>query len=203
VQLRLRVSLPDRPGALGRVTSALGSVGADVVLVTVLARESGRAWDDLTVAWPDGADRVRLAAALSTLPGVVVDGIWPTRDVPGSFPDLDVLEHVAAAPGRAVETLVDALPGILSASWAAALSTAADEEVVHASAGAPGAVRSPRSPSRPQSFSDEGRHFAAVPLPTQAVCIVAAREEGAAFHEVELLRLRRLGEIVEAVARQA
>jgi hypothetical protein len=55
--LRVRVSLPDRPGALGRVARTLGASGADIVQVVVLERLAGRAVDDFTVLWP-GAARV-------------------------------------------------------------------------------------------------------------------------------------------------
>lgn len=49
---RVRVGLPDRPGALGRVARTLGVSGADMVHVAVLERLSGRAVDDFTVVWP-------------------------------------------------------------------------------------------------------------------------------------------------------
>ncbi len=55
--LRIRTSLPDRPGSLRRVARALGMVNADIVAVTVLEREGGRAVDDFTLAYPDAAPR--------------------------------------------------------------------------------------------------------------------------------------------------
>src|SRR3954447_19822382 len=48
----LRVSLADRPGALATLTRALAAAGANVLSVTVLQRESGRAVDDLLLEWP-------------------------------------------------------------------------------------------------------------------------------------------------------
>src|SRR6188474_509844 len=63
--LRVRVTLPDRPGALGQVARTLGVAGADIVQVVVLERLGGRAVDDFTVVWP-GASRVeRLMAGLA------------------------------------------------------------------------------------------------------------------------------------------
>ena len=47
--LRVRVTLPDRPGALGQVARTLGVAGADIVQVVVLERLGGRAVDDFTV----------------------------------------------------------------------------------------------------------------------------------------------------------
>ncbi|NUT99783.1 MAG: ACT domain-containing protein, partial [Saccharothrix sp.] len=37
----LRVQLPDRPGTLGAVASALGEIGADILSVDVVERGSG------------------------------------------------------------------------------------------------------------------------------------------------------------------
>ena len=51
--VRVRLTLPDRPGALGQVTRALGEAGADITQITVLDRGDGRAVDDLTVFWPE------------------------------------------------------------------------------------------------------------------------------------------------------
>ena len=80
--LRVRVTLPDRPGALGQVARTLGVAGADIVQVVVLERLGGRAVDDFTVVWP-GATRVeRLLAGLAAIPGVQVDGVWKAIGAP-------------------------------------------------------------------------------------------------------------------------
>jgi hypothetical protein len=82
--LRVRVTLPDRPGALGQVARTLGVAGADIVQVVVLERLGGRAVDDFTVVWP-GASRVeRLLAGLAAIPGVQVDGVWKAIGAPVS-----------------------------------------------------------------------------------------------------------------------
>ena len=70
--LRLRVSLPDRPGSLGKIARVLGVLGADIVQVVVLAQEGGRALDDFSVRWPDGAPVERIRSALSHVRGVQV-----------------------------------------------------------------------------------------------------------------------------------
>ena len=71
--LRLRVSLPDRPGGLGQVARALGALGADILQVTVLEREGGRAVDDFTVSWPGSATTEEVRDRLSAVPGVRVE----------------------------------------------------------------------------------------------------------------------------------
>ncbi|MGH3683016.1 MAG: hypothetical protein ACRDT2_22535, partial [Natronosporangium sp.] len=75
--LRVRVTLPDRPGSLGQVARTLGVCGADIVQVVVLERLAGRAVDDFTMVWPSGARLERLLAGLAAVPGVRVDGVWP------------------------------------------------------------------------------------------------------------------------------
>ena len=48
----LRVNLPDRPGMLGAVATALGEIGADIVSLDVVERGPGGAVDDLVVDLP-------------------------------------------------------------------------------------------------------------------------------------------------------
>jgi ACT domain-containing protein len=45
----LRVSLPDRPGALGQVASRIGAVGGDIVAIDILSRGEGQAVDEFVV----------------------------------------------------------------------------------------------------------------------------------------------------------
>lgn len=125
--LRVRVTLPDRPGALGQVARTLGVAGADIVQVVVLERLGGRAVDDFTVVWP-GASRVdRLLAGLAAIPGVQVDGIWQAIGAPvASGHDAELLAQVAANPADGLATLVDAVPGLLAADWATAAVVPAD-----------------------------------------------------------------------------
>ncbi|MDQ1695527.1 MAG: hypothetical protein QOJ03_880, partial [Frankiaceae bacterium] len=48
----LRVSLSDRSGSLAALAGALAAAGANVLSVTVIEREQGRAIDDLLLDWP-------------------------------------------------------------------------------------------------------------------------------------------------------
>jgi len=45
----VRISLPDRPGALGLVASRIGAVGGDIVAINILDRDSGHAVDEFVV----------------------------------------------------------------------------------------------------------------------------------------------------------
>ena len=46
--------LPDRPGTLGAVATALGEVGADILAMDVVERSPDQAVDDIVVALPNG-----------------------------------------------------------------------------------------------------------------------------------------------------
>ena len=132
--LRVRVTLPDRPGALGQVARTLGVAGADIVQVTVLERLGGRAVDDFTVVWPGAARVDRLLAGLAAIPGVQVDGVWRAIGTPVTGgQDAELLAQVAANPVDGLATLVDAVPGLLAADWAAAAVVPADWAIRSAS----------------------------------------------------------------------
>ena len=68
---RLEISLPDRPGSLGLLASAIGAAGADIRGLTVLKSENGRGYDEVTVAVP-GSDPTDLVDVLGSIGGVEV-----------------------------------------------------------------------------------------------------------------------------------
>jgi hypothetical protein len=125
--LRLRVQLPDRPGSLAQVAKTLGAGGADIVQITVLERMGGRAVDDVTVRWPAATSTDRLTAGLAAVPGVGVEGIWRTTSVPGcGGGDAELIGRIAVNPQDGLSTLVDAVPSLIGADWAAALISPED-----------------------------------------------------------------------------
>ena len=67
----LRVQLEDRPGSLGSLAVALGSVGADILSLDVVERGAGYAVDDLVVDLPPGAMPDMLITAAEKLNGVL------------------------------------------------------------------------------------------------------------------------------------
>jgi hypothetical protein len=220
--LRVRVTLPDRPGALGQVARTLGVAGADIVQVVVLERLGGRAVDDFTVVWP-GASRVdRLLAGLAAIPGVQVDGVWKAIGAPVSGGhDAELLAQVAANPADGLATLVDAVPGLLAADWAAAAVVPADwaarsgaprplptEPNLHIGSEPTAAYASWRAPSplhlpevtplraRPLTGSD-GTRYAVAPFGRAGLVLVVARGDddelpAAAFHVTEVDRIAQL-----------
>lgn len=73
---RLHVSLPDRPGSLGLLASAIGAAGADIRGLVVLKSEGGRGFDEVTVAVP-GTDPSDLVEVLGSIGGVEVISVTP------------------------------------------------------------------------------------------------------------------------------
>ncbi|MBU2662424.1 amino acid-binding protein [Actinoplanes bogorensis] len=220
--LRVRVTLPDRPGALGQVARTLGVAGADIVQVVVLERLGGRAVDDFTVVWP-GASRVeRLLAGLAAIPGVQVDGVWKAIGAPVSGGhDAELLAQVAANPADGLATLVDAVPGLLAADWAAAaivpadwaarsgaprplpaepgFSLGAEPTVAYASWRAPSPLLLPEiTPLRARPMmGPENTRFAIAPFGRAGLVLVVARSDedelpAAAFHITEVDRVAQL-----------
>jgi hypothetical protein len=221
VLLRLRIWVADRPGALGQVTRELGACGADIVQVSVLSRERGRALDEITVFLPEQDQRARLERSLRGLSTVTVEGIRPSGEVPGAFPDLDLLGRVAADPRAALNIMVDALPRILAADWALAVrpgagplpASAAGEAgggrvalgageaaVLARSWDAPRDAVLPDLPSRAASVSVGTNRYAAAPVGDAGVLLVLCRVGDPVFHRFEVLRLSRLTEVAAAVA---
>ncbi|MFC7639932.1 amino acid-binding protein [Streptosporangium lutulentum] len=204
------MSFPDRPGALGQVARVLGTLGADILQVTVLERETGRAVDDFTVSWPGSPDAETVRDRLSAVPGMRVEGVWPTREVPGAAPDYDLLRHVAADPGRAFATLVDAVPDLASAEWAVIVSSERSEIVHHSwqapssfdeTGGLVGVKAADLTSLRPSTFSSGRHRLMSLPVPGADLHLILMRTEGPAFHRAELDRVMRILEIVSIIGR--
>ena len=75
---RLHLSLPDRPGSLGAVASAIGFAGGDIRGLVVMKSEDGRGYDDVTVAIP-GNDPKDLLNILRDIEGVEVLSVLPVE----------------------------------------------------------------------------------------------------------------------------
>ena len=80
----LRVVLPDRPGSLGAVSSALGRVGADILALDSVERSFESAVDDIVVDLPSGKQPDVLITAAETVPGVRVESVRPDPGVDDS-----------------------------------------------------------------------------------------------------------------------
>ena len=70
----MQVALPDRPGSLGLLASAIGSAGGDIRGLQVLKSENGIGYDEIIVAVP-GSDPSDLVEVLNSIGGVEVISI--------------------------------------------------------------------------------------------------------------------------------
>jgi hypothetical protein len=134
--LLVRVLLPDQPGALGSVASALGAIGADINLVEIV-EERGDGEVEFILDLPAGQTVDSLVAACDALPGVAVQ--WVRNYPRGGGIELDVELHrrMTADTARAAEILATAAPLVFRAQWSLLLDVSGVLRVVLASPGAP------------------------------------------------------------------
>lgn len=120
MEIHLRVSVPDRPGALAAAAGAIGEAGGDIAAVSVVETGDGRALDDIEVVI-DPARLQDVLDAVADLDDVELIHAGPSRGLPGDAVarlalGLELLLNGAMAPDHALTTL---LGGLLSASRAA------------------------------------------------------------------------------------
>jgi hypothetical protein len=119
-RFNLRATLPDRPGALGAVAAALGKAGADIVSISVVERDRFDAVDDITFELPGTVLIDEVYAALHSVNGIWIESLHPEVCTSGLTRATALLADVAAAPPEEMPTtLVNALPDVLGATWAA------------------------------------------------------------------------------------
>jgi hypothetical protein len=121
----LRVELPDIPGSLGALATALGSAGADIEAIEIVEhRQDGTAVDDVLLELPPHLMPEALITACHKLAGVKVQ--WISRYNAGASlsMDLEAVEMFTSEPERAIEYLVRMIPGTFRVDWALALRRA-------------------------------------------------------------------------------
>jgi hypothetical protein len=117
----MRVRLPDRPGSLGAVATAMGEVGGDINAVEIVEKGDGVVVDDFIVDLPPGALPENIVTACQTLEGVRVEWISRYPEGGGLQSDLEALERMTADPARAAETLVALCPVVFRSHWSVLL----------------------------------------------------------------------------------
>jgi hypothetical protein len=122
VSYLLRVVLPDRPGALGAVATALGAVGADILSLDVIERSPGSATDDIVVELPPDRLADSLVSAAATVEGVHVESIRPYAGQIDPHRELELLESLADNPSSSLEVLADGVARVFRAGWALVLA---------------------------------------------------------------------------------
>ncbi|CAL9352225.1 hypothetical protein SUDANB95_00486 [Actinosynnema sp. ALI-1.44] len=210
----LRVQLPDRPGTLGAVASALGEIGADILSVDVVERGSGVAIDDLVVELPSGRLPDTLITAAESIEGVEVDAVRPYAGVLDTHRELELVEEVAEEPARGLEIFTEGVPKIIRAGWAVVVGY--DGAGVHrltASAAAPetrmqnppwmplarATVLDGEESWVPETWQELGTELAATPLGKPDRVLLVGRPGGPMFRAAEVARLAHLAGIVAVV----
>ncbi len=213
----LRLERVDRPGSLGSLAVALGSVGADILSLDVVERSRGHAIDDLVIELPPGAMPDTLITAAESLSGVRVDSVRPHTGLLEAHRELELLDHVAAAGDREsrLQVLVDEAPRVLRVSWCTVLRSSDSElQRLAASPGAPEtrAVSAPWLPIEqaaaldgtadwvPQAWRDMDITMVAAPLGDSHTAVVLGRP-GPEFRPSEVARLGYLAGIVATMLR--
>ncbi|MDQ2796504.1 MAG: ACT domain-containing protein [Actinomycetota bacterium] len=158
----LRLVLPDRPGALGAVATALGTVGADILSVNVIERSPGSATDDFVVELPPDRLADSLVSAAATVHGVQVESIRPYAGQLDPHRELELLDELGRNPHASLAVLADGVARVFRAGWALILDApVSGQSAVLASGGAAPEIDSlptpwwPPRPSRPLD-PDEG-----------------------------------------------
>lgn len=119
----IRVSLPDRPGALGAVASALGTAGADIHSVEIVGRDRGRVVDDFLVRLPIEMMPDSAVSACTMIDDVQV--LWCSRYPGGAAlsSDVELLESMLSDPDQATEILTENAPTVFHCHWALLVDT--------------------------------------------------------------------------------
>jgi len=115
----LRVELPDVPGSLGRLASAIGEAGGDIEAIEIVEKNhGGSAVDDVLLETAPGSMPDSIVSACNALDGVRV--IWISRYAAGGnlFLDLEAVEDLTENPPEALDRLVDVLPLTFRSDWA-------------------------------------------------------------------------------------
>jgi hypothetical protein len=120
MEVMLRCSVPDLPGQLGVLTSAIGEAGGDIQAVDVVEHEDGVALDDLVVIFDDADQLSALVDKLSSLHGVELIHVGPSRGHPGdAITRLAIgLEAILSGASTRDEGVRTLLGGLLRASSA-------------------------------------------------------------------------------------
>ncbi|WP_216215752.1 ACT domain-containing protein [Amycolatopsis aidingensis] len=211
----IRVQLPDSPGTLGAVATALGMVGADILSLDVVERGSGVAIDDLVVELPSGRLPDALITAAESVEGVEVDAVRPYAGVLDTHRELELVEEIAGQPAAGLEILVEGVPKIVRAGWSLVVRRQSDGSVkrLASSGAAPEApiAELPWLPLEratvldseeswiPSTWQELGTELAATPLGKPDRALLVGRPGGPMFRAAEVARLAHLAGIVAVV----
>ena len=210
----LRVSVPDRPGALGALASAIGEAGGDITAVDVVERGLSVAVDDVLVETPDATSADTILAKVSALPAVEIEAWQPFTEGDQLRDGLDIVDGLGSTASRALAAITRIAPAVLRARWVVIIDQVnSGVAITQASAGAPW-VRWSALPWLPLPSAgiveadpawlphDWGGdpHLAAAPVGGSQMALLAVRPTGPRFRPAEIAKLANLAAIAALAA---
>ncbi|WP_232680095.1 amino acid-binding protein [Nocardioides sp. R-C-SC26] len=202
----LRVELPDVPGSLGRLATAIGQAGGDIEAIEIVEkRHDGSALDDVLLEVPPEVMPDSVVSACNALDGVRV--VWISRYPGGGLLfDLEAVEELTASPSEAPDRLVDLLPTVFRVDWAARVHRA--HGVAYGTGAAPSdleflELERPARLSFDEADDSAGSGdtlYAGARFDGNEVVIVA-RHGGPEFVDSELARLGHLAGLAASISR--
>lgn len=199
--LLLRVELPNVPGSLGRLASAIGAAGGDIEAIEIVdKRPDGTDVDDVLLDMVDGAMPDSVVSACNAVDGVQV--LWISRYLAGGnlFLDLEVVESLTTEPEIALDRLVEALPVAFRCEWAARVSIGeGGAEIECATEGAPTTIE--LQPGLGPARQSVGDDLVAVAPVGRSRLVAIGRRGGPPFLDSELARLGHLVGLAASIAR--
>ncbi|MBA2551134.1 MAG: amino acid-binding protein [Nocardioidaceae bacterium] len=205
----MRVELPDVPGSLGALASAIGSAGGNIEAIEIVEhRRDGVAVDDVLLDMPPTVMPDTVISACHRLDGVRV--VWISRYAAGASlrMDLEAVESLTGDPGSARERLVELVPVTFRCDWAVGLRRTPEGVVVTtATATAPDVpadvehwvgLRAARH--LPSVLGWDSTVLAAVPVGGPDESVVFGRRGGPEILSSELARLAHLAALAASIS---
>ncbi|HEX7738948.1 MAG TPA: ACT domain-containing protein [Marmoricola sp.] len=196
----LRVQLPDVPGSLGRLASAVGEAGGNIDAIEIVSRDDGFAVDDVFLAADHDVMPDSIVSACQQLDGVEV--LWISRYAAGTnlFLDLEAVESMTEEPALAANTLVELIPEVFRSDWGMRIHRDGDTFVtVHRTSAAPTEIPAGIAWPDGEVAQLEDLLVVGVPLGSDDA-VVMARRGGPAYLDSELARLGHLVALAATIA---
>lgn len=209
----LRVELPDVPGSLGRLASAIGAAGANIEAIEIVAKDplAGVAVDDVFITPDQGVMPDSIVSACTALDGVRV--LWISRYAAGGnlFLDLEAVEAMTQDPAGALDRLIDAVPQVFRVDWGLRLHVDGEKTLIDYATGAapteipdgiswPAVLEKAQRLDVPPAWSE--LVIAASPIGNTEV-VVVGRRGGPEFQDSEIARLAHLVAMAASLRRNA
>ena len=207
----LRVELPDVPGSLGGLATALGGAGADIEAIEIVEHGiDGRAVDDVLLELPPNVLPDMVVSACQKLDGV--DVLWISRYTAGAnlHLDLEAVETLTEEPEHALRRMVELVPVVFRSDWALLLRRHDDAVVVvdrtsaapHVDGVSEAWLPLPRAerltgPVGVEAW--EATLLIGVPVGSSDVVLVAGRRGGPEFLDSEMARMAHLAGLADSI----